>query len=70
VTEIRYVVLNEHTLGMIREGMPQWLEPLVARNGGYDPKKGLAVISPRDTVRDATRDDFRYFQVDPTGHLE
>lgn len=67
---IRYVVHNARTLGFIRTENPQWLYPLAFLEGGYDPAKGPAVISPRDKVRRANEQDFIGFGLDPKDYLD
>jgi hypothetical protein len=67
---IEFVVVNEHTLGSRRTEAALWLKPLAFREGGYSPEKGLAIISPRDRVRSATKKDFELFGLDPSDYLE
>lgn len=67
---VKFVVHNARTLGIIRTENPIWLEPLACVEGGYDPAKGNAVISPRDKVRKATDQDFIAFGLDPADYLD
>ena len=68
---VRYVVLNEHTLGYIADGSP-FMGVLAGKvaGGGYDPKNGpVAIAEERDSIRPATQADFVDFRVSPVGHL-
>lgn len=63
---VRYVVMDEHTLGYVDDANPQWMGVLAGSvlKGGRDPKNGSAVIVPGHTVlRPATEADFAAFRV-------
>lgn len=66
-----YIVLNEHTLGyLITPGLLGVLSGSVF-SSGHNPLNGPVVISPGiDTVRPATREDFKSFRVCSIGHLD
>lgn len=73
---IRYVVVNENTLGYIqRETVPGWFSLGVlaglVRKGGPDPMNGpVSISNETDNIRDATEQDFKDFRVCSKGHLE
>jgi len=73
---IRYVVVNENTLGYIqRETVQGWFSLGVlaglVRKGGPDPMNGPVSISEKtDSIRDATEQDFNNYRVCSRGHLE
>ncbi|WP_018234321.1 hypothetical protein [Thioalkalivibrio thiocyanodenitrificans] len=70
---MQYVVMNENTLGIIRESSPQALEVLAGSvlKGGHDPKNGMVAVSMRPgALRPATKADFEAFRVSAKGHLE
>jgi hypothetical protein len=72
----KYIVLNEHTLGYIIEGMPApigysymgILHGSVIK-GGHDWKNGPVLIHPSDKVRQATLKDFEDYRVCSKGHI-
>lgn len=68
---LRYVVVNENVLGVIREGYPDWVEILVSSGlkGGPDWKYGIVHIGSLTQVRPATLADFEAFRLSPKGHL-
>lgn len=62
----RYVVIDEHTLGIQRPGESIFVDVLAGKpqKGGHDWKNGAIAIAPGITrVRDATPLDFDYFRV-------
>jgi hypothetical protein len=68
----KYVVMNEHTLGIVYEEQPNLLWPLRASvlrgapwSTGHDP----VGITELDTVRAASKDDFDDYRVCWEGHL-
>lgn len=67
----RYVVMNEHTLGCIYAECPDKLCVLHGSflKGGYDWRNGPVSISPSDTIRDASLQDFREYRVMPPAHI-
>lgn len=69
----RYVVLNEHTLGVMFVRQSLWLEVLagILWKGGHHWINGPVVLSPRrDQIRPATRADFDAFRVVAPTHFE
>jgi hypothetical protein len=67
----KYIVINENTLAYKIEGSPfvGVLAGSVVR-GGHDPKNGSIAISPLDVIRQATKEDFEFYNVSPDGHLK
>lgn len=67
MTNPRYVVMNEHTLGYIYAEQPDTLCVLHGSvlKGGRDWKNGPALITPLDEVRDATLKDFSEYRCVP-----
>jgi len=73
VTNTRYFVLNEHTLGYTIDEMPGYLGILhtsVLKGSTFDRLSGPVVISPSDTLRPATKADFDEYRVSWKGHLD
>ncbi|MGO2147708.1 MULTISPECIES: hypothetical protein [Halomonas] len=70
--DVKYVVLNEHTLGYFLGPDRQLMMVLhgLVLKGGHDWKNGSVSIGPRDSVREATREDFVAFRVSSKGHLD
>lgn len=70
---MRYIVINENTLGYIDPSWPWsgWIGVLAGSliKGGRNWKDGPTVIGSTDVVRDATVTDFELFRVSPKGHL-
>lgn len=66
---IRYVVVNEHTLGYVYGEQPRTLNILrasVLRGAGEpDPLRAQTPLNASDTVRLATLQDFADFKVQP-----
>ena len=72
MTNTRYFVLNEHTLGYTIDEQPGYLGILhasVLKGSTYDRLSGPVVISPSDTLRPATKADFDEYRVAWKGHL-
>ncbi len=69
---LKYVVVNENTLGIIRAETPNTLEVLFGSviKGGYDWKNGPVPISPSDDIRPATKSDFDNFRVCSKYHID
>ena len=69
--KLEYVVVNENTLGIIREGYPNTLEVLAGSviRGGYNPMNGPIGITKNDNIRPATYEDFDTFRLCPKGHM-
>ena len=67
---MKYIVINENTLGYRIEGSPfiGVLAGSVLR-GGSNPINGTISLSSLDLVRDATLSDFEFFRVCASGHL-
>jgi|GEM_PF-2145799 len=63
LSDVKYVVKNENTLGYLQEGSPFMgvLASSVLR-GGHDPKNGPISFSEGE-IRPATKDDFKEFRV-------
>lgn len=68
---VRYVVVNENTLGYIYDVQPDSLNVLAGSviKGGRSPLNGPTFIGANDQVRPATLADFETFRVHPSGHL-
>ncbi len=67
---VRYVVVDNHTLGAIIGKSVQILSASVLRGAGDNaPQIGLTWIRPESRMRTATRQDFAEFMVSPKGHL-
>ena len=69
---MRYVVLNGHTLGIIRPERPDRLEILhasILRGSTYNMYSDSVVIGQNDVLVDATVQDFESFRVSPIGHI-
>jgi hypothetical protein len=67
-TAPRYVVKNEHTLGLLDPGLLPGFMAVVQGDvlaGGHDWKNGPTVYGPLDTLRPATVADFARFRVLP-----
>ena len=66
----KYVVKNENTLCYRQEGS-ELLGVLAGSvlRGGHDWRNGPVSVDEDDLLRDATLDDFKFFRVDPTGHI-
>lgn len=71
MNSLRYVVMNENALGIIRESHPEQLEVLASNiiKSGPDLKNGPYPIGASANVRDATEEDFKAFRLSPRGHL-
>lgn len=67
---MKYIVINENTLGYRIEGSSQIgvLAGSVLR-GGSNPMNGTISLSSLDVVRDAKLSDFDFFMVCASGHL-
>lgn len=66
--EVRYVVLDEHTLGYIYGAAPRFMGVLAGSvlRGGHDWRNGPVSITPGDPrIRSATLADFEMFRVVP-----
>lgn len=65
----KYVVLNEHTLCYRQEGsvMLGVLHSSVLRGGNH--QFGPVSVTSRDSLREATVEDFDTYRVRPEGHL-
>jgi hypothetical protein len=66
--DVRYVVINEKTLGYMACSNIDWFSSAgVLRGdiskGGPDWKNGPIAVLPTDNVRQATPEDFRAFRV-------
>ena len=65
-----YVVLNEHTLGIVVSSNIMEVLSGPVLKGGHDPFKGPVFINPEtDQLRPATLADFAEYRVCPRGHL-
>lgn len=66
----RYVVYEENTLGIVRDETLQfvWLEVLASNYKGRNPKNGPTVVD-RDSLRDATIEDFDRLRLCAKGHI-
>jgi hypothetical protein len=63
---VRYVVMDEHTLGYLDNSTPMYVHVLHGSvlKGGHDWKNGPAIISPGHTIlRPATTNDFAEYRV-------
>ncbi|QIG75735.1 hypothetical protein EVC20_164 [Rhizobium phage RHph_Y2_17_1] len=72
MTNPKYFVLNEHTLGYTIEETPGWfgiLHASILKGSTYDRLSGPVPISPSDTLRPATKADFDEYRVSWKGHL-
>lgn len=71
MNSLRYVVVDENILGIIRASHPYQVEVLVSSviKGGPDPKNGPYPIKYDAVVRDATEEDFKAFRLSPRGYL-
>lgn len=65
MSDLRYVVLNEHTLGYVTTNDPLSLQVLhgLSVKGGHDWRNDPVCITPDDVLRPATRPDFCEHQV-------
>ena len=66
MSETQYIVISEHTIGYIREGMMKNFVGVLAGKpqlGGADPKNGMAVVGYGITYRPATEADFEFFRI-------
>jgi hypothetical protein len=62
--DMRWLVLNEHTLGYVVEDAPSTLHIVTARCWkGAPQRSGMVCITSGDVVRPATREDFEDYQV-------
>ena len=70
MTDTRYIVVDDHTLGYETDRQPGWFAPLAGdiHARGLDWKNGPTVLFGRAT-RPATVEDFERFRVSPRGHL-
>lgn len=69
---ITYYVLNENTLGLVRDARPGWFEVLhgsVLRGSTRDWKNGPFALGESDVLRPATKADFDAYRVSWKGHL-
>jgi hypothetical protein len=65
-----YIVLNEHTLGVVVSPNTMQVLSGPVLKGGHDPFKGPVFINPEtDHLRTATLADFAEYRVCPRGHL-
>lgn len=66
-----YHVLNENTLGYVDATMPEVFGVLAGKLqlGGHDWISGPVSIAKNDVLRSATLEDFAFFRVDPTSHI-
>ena len=64
MTSIRYVVLDEHTLGYFWEGGGNTMAVLAGKPwlGGHNPINGPVVVMSLNRVRNATQKDFDDFR--------
>lgn len=73
MSDVRYFVLDENTLGYVNLNYPNLFGVLHGSvlKGGHDWKNGPVWITERDRsrMRDATLEDFEEYRVSPTGHL-
>lgn len=71
MNSLRYVVMNENALRIIRESHPEQLEVLASNiiKGGPDPKNSPYPIGASANVRDAIEEDFKAFRLSPRSHL-
>lgn len=62
-----YHVLNENTLGYIKQERPNWFGVLAGKPqlGGHDWKNGDVFIGRLDVIRPATLVDFDFYRVCP-----
>lgn len=65
-----YYVLDEHTLGYVYDAQPTVFGILASDVHGIPWMQGIVPLSPTSALRNASRDDFARFRVDPTGHIE
>lgn len=67
MSDPRYVVMNENTLGYIYAEQPDTLCVLHGSvlKGGHDWKNGPVLITPLDKVRDAGLADFEEYRCSP-----
>lgn len=67
----RWVVLNEHTLGVIFNAQSDMLDVVAGSvlRGGHDWKNGPVCPAPTDVVRAATQADFDFFRVQAPPNL-
>jgi hypothetical protein len=66
MSETQYIVIRDHTLGYIKEGMMENFAGVLAGKpqlGGCDPKNGMTVIGHGIEYRPATKEDFDFFRV-------
>ena len=70
-TLARWVVLNEHTLGVIFNAHPDTLDVVEGSvlRGGHNWKNGPVWLAPTDAVRAATQADFDLFRVQAPPNL-
>lgn len=64
--DVKYVVMDEHTLGYLQAEMPGWMGVLHGSvlKGGFDWKNGQVPIVPGITrLRPATKEDFAEYRV-------
>jgi hypothetical protein len=68
---VKYVVMNENTLGYIFDTQPKTMGVLAGSviKGGHDWKNGPVPIRDSDSIRPATKADFDVFRVDAKGHI-
>lgn len=70
--ECRYVVKDNHTLGIIYDRQPHLMSVMAGSviRGGHDWKNGPVAVDPNiDNIRPATLSDFDFYRVCPKGHL-
>jgi len=71
---MKYVVLNENTLGYLFEYKTLLMLGVLAGSvlkGGFDWKNGPIIIGELDkkNLRSATQKDFNFFRVSSKGHI-
>lgn len=68
---LRFLVLNESSLGVIRNETPQYFEPLASsvNKGGPNPLNGPYLLARSSVLRSATLADFAEYRVSPKYHV-
>lgn len=71
MSNLRYLVLNEHTLGYVADDAPLFLHVLNGHSvmGGHHWRNGSVQITSSDALRIATRQDFTDYDVGVPPHL-
>lgn len=69
--EVRYVVLDDNTLGYIYAAQPYIMGILGANIHGHNWRDGIVAVWPGiDRLRDATVADFHRFRVSSNGYFK